>query len=113
MYYVYADPDYCKCMYVGSESAYATYKTLVKGQDEAMAVVAWSLVVSSRSSKVGPGGGRLKSRRRGVRFQDPRSPSNGRAMTRDTPCSPWRISRAVLQAAYSSEGGTLPSCAAT
>jgi hypothetical protein len=37
-YYVYADPDYCKCMYVGSESAYATYKTLVKGQDEAMAL---------------------------------------------------------------------------
>ena len=37
-YYVYADPDYCKCMYVGSESAYATYKTLVQQQDEAMAL---------------------------------------------------------------------------
>jgi 16S rRNA G966 N2-methylase RsmD len=38
VYYVYADPDYCKCMYVGSESAYATYKTLVQQQDEAMAL---------------------------------------------------------------------------
>jgi hypothetical protein len=37
-YYVYADPDYCKCMYVGSESAYATYKSLVKQQDAAMAI---------------------------------------------------------------------------
>jgi len=37
-YYVYADPDYCKCLYVGSESAYATYKTLVQRQDEAMAL---------------------------------------------------------------------------
>jgi hypothetical protein len=37
-YYVYADPNYCQCMYVGSESAYATYKTLVKEQDEAMAL---------------------------------------------------------------------------
>ncbi len=37
-YYVYADPDYCQCMYVGSESAYATYKTLVRQQDEAMAL---------------------------------------------------------------------------
>jgi len=37
-YYVYADPDYCKCMYVGSESAYATYKTIVQQQDEAMAL---------------------------------------------------------------------------
>ena len=37
-YYVYADPSYCKCMYIGSESAYATYKTLVQQQDEAMAL---------------------------------------------------------------------------
>jgi hypothetical protein len=37
-YYVYADPNYCQCMYVGSESAYATYKTLVQQQDEAMAL---------------------------------------------------------------------------
>jgi hypothetical protein len=37
-YYVYADPDYCQCMYVGSETAYATYKTLVRQQDEAMAL---------------------------------------------------------------------------
>ena len=37
-YYVYADPDYCRCMYLGSESAYATYKTLVQQQDEAMAL---------------------------------------------------------------------------
>src|SRR5262245_51144845 len=38
LYYVYADPDYCKCMYVGSEGAYGTYKTLVQSQDEAMAL---------------------------------------------------------------------------
>jgi hypothetical protein len=25
LYYVYADPGYCKCLYVGSENAYATY----------------------------------------------------------------------------------------
>jgi len=37
-HYVYADPDYCKCLYVGTETAYATYKTLVKQQDEAMAL---------------------------------------------------------------------------
>ena len=37
-YYVYADPNYCQCMHVGSESAYATYKTLVQQQDEAMAL---------------------------------------------------------------------------
>ena len=37
-YYVYADPNYCQCMYVGSESQYATYKTLVQQQDEAMAL---------------------------------------------------------------------------
>src|SRR5215470_3711900 len=37
-YYVYADPDHCRCMYVGSEGAYATYKTLVQRQEEAMAL---------------------------------------------------------------------------
>jgi len=37
-YYVYADPNYCQCMYVGNESQYATYKTLVQQQDEAMAL---------------------------------------------------------------------------
>ena len=42
----------------------------------------------------GPGGGRLKSRRLAVRFQAPGSPTNGRAMTRETPCSPRRSSRA-------------------
>jgi hypothetical protein len=35
-YYVYADPSNCKCMFVGNESAYAAYKGLVKGQEEAM-----------------------------------------------------------------------------
>src|SRR5215510_9054412 len=35
-YYVYADPDYCKCMYVGNESAYANYKTLVQQQKDAL-----------------------------------------------------------------------------
>jgi hypothetical protein len=37
-YYVYADPDYCKCLFVGSEGAYATYRTLVARQEEAMAL---------------------------------------------------------------------------
>src|SRR5258708_12506011 len=37
-YYVYADPNYCKCMYVGSESAYATYKTLVQHHHEPTAL---------------------------------------------------------------------------
>jgi hypothetical protein len=37
-YYVYGDPDYCKCLFVGSESAYATYRTLVRQQEEAMAL---------------------------------------------------------------------------
>src|SRR4029453_12533831 len=32
-YYVYADPSHCKCLFVGSESAYAIYKTLVRQQD--------------------------------------------------------------------------------
>ena len=31
-------PTICECMYVGSESAYATYKALVQQQDEAMAL---------------------------------------------------------------------------
>jgi hypothetical protein len=37
-YYVYGDPDYCKCLFVGSESAYATYRTLVRQQEEAIAL---------------------------------------------------------------------------
>ena len=32
-YYVFADPSNCKCLLVGSESAYAKYKTLVQQQD--------------------------------------------------------------------------------
>jgi len=35
-YYVYADPKYCQCMYVGSEGAYATYRSLVQQQQDAM-----------------------------------------------------------------------------
>ena len=34
-YYVYADPSHCKCLFVGNERAYATYKTLVTSQQEA------------------------------------------------------------------------------
>ena len=37
-YYVYADPSSCKCMYVGNEAAYTTYKGLVRQQEEAMAL---------------------------------------------------------------------------
>ena len=37
-YYVYADPDQCRCLYVGSEAAYAKYKTLVQRQEDAMAL---------------------------------------------------------------------------
>ena len=32
-YYVFADPSGCKCLYVGSEDAYAKYKALVQQQD--------------------------------------------------------------------------------
>ena len=35
-YYVFADPTNCKCLYVGSEDAYAKYKTLVQRQEDAM-----------------------------------------------------------------------------
>ena len=35
-YYVFADPSTCKCLYVGSEDAYAKYKTLVQRQEDAM-----------------------------------------------------------------------------
>ena len=35
-YYVFADPSNCKCLYVGSEDAYAKYKTLVQRQEDAM-----------------------------------------------------------------------------
>ena len=37
-YYIYADPSYCKCMYVGSPSDYSTYKQLVRNEEEAMAL---------------------------------------------------------------------------
>ena len=37
-YYVYADPGGCNCVYVGSDSAYATYKSLVTSQEQAMAL---------------------------------------------------------------------------
>jgi hypothetical protein len=29
---VYADPDFCKCIYVGTELAYGRYQNLVIGQ---------------------------------------------------------------------------------
>ena len=29
-YYVYADPDNCKCLYVGNAAAYAKYRVLTK-----------------------------------------------------------------------------------
>src|SRR5262245_47932218 len=35
--YVYADPKYCKCLYVGSESEYASYQTLIQQQEAARA----------------------------------------------------------------------------
>ena len=35
-YYVFADPSNCKCLYVGSEDAYAKYKALVQRQEDAM-----------------------------------------------------------------------------
>ena len=34
-YYVFADPSSCKCLYVGSEDAYAKYKALVQRQEDA------------------------------------------------------------------------------
>jgi hypothetical protein len=37
-YYVYADPSRCKCMFVGNEAAYTTYKSLARQQEEAMAL---------------------------------------------------------------------------
>lgn len=36
-YYVYADPDYCKCLYVGTVQQYARYQDLVEAADEAAA----------------------------------------------------------------------------
>jgi len=33
---VFADPSNCKCLYVGSEDAYAKYKALVQRQEDAM-----------------------------------------------------------------------------
>jgi len=35
-YYVYADPDYCKCVFLGSEAAMQAYKDMV-GKGQAMA----------------------------------------------------------------------------
>ena len=37
-YYVYADPSHCNCMFIGSESAYATYKSLARQQEAALAL---------------------------------------------------------------------------
>ena len=49
-----------------------------------------------------------------LRCADPcRSTVNGRAMTRDTPCCPWSIARAIPHAAYSSSSGTVSTWAAT
>lgn len=36
-YYVYADPDYCKCLYVGTVQQYARYQDLVEAADAAAA----------------------------------------------------------------------------
>ena len=46
-----------------------------------------------------PGGGTARSRRPVVRSNAPGSPTNGRAITRPTACSPVMISRAAAQAA--------------
>jgi hypothetical protein len=35
-YYVFADPSDCKCLYVGSEAAYAKYKAIVQRQEDAV-----------------------------------------------------------------------------
>jgi hypothetical protein len=32
-YYVYADPDYCKCLYVGTVQQYAQYRSLLREAD--------------------------------------------------------------------------------
>jgi hypothetical protein len=36
-YYVFADPDHCKCMFVGSEAAYAKYKAMVQREEDFIA----------------------------------------------------------------------------
>lgn len=68
---------------------------------------------ASTSSNVGPIGSSEKSRRWLVRSNAPGVPTNGRAMTRDTPCSPVSIARAASQAEYNSASGIFASCAAT
>jgi hypothetical protein len=35
-YYVYADPEYCKCLYVGTVQQYGRYRTLLQQAGEAM-----------------------------------------------------------------------------
>ena len=35
-YYVYADPEYCKCLYVGTVEQYARYRILLQEADKAM-----------------------------------------------------------------------------
>ena len=32
-YYVYADPEYCKCLYVGTGPQYAQYRSLLQEED--------------------------------------------------------------------------------
>jgi hypothetical protein len=32
-YYVYADPEYCKCLYVGTVQQYGQYRSLVREED--------------------------------------------------------------------------------
>src|SRR5262245_37051737 len=34
-YYVYADPEYCKCLYMGTQQQYAQYRGIVRSEDEA------------------------------------------------------------------------------
>jgi hypothetical protein len=44
-YYVYADPDHCKCLYVGDASAYAKYQSLTSHPASATPreVIEWEL----------------------------------------------------------------------
>jgi len=35
-YYVYADPEYCKCLYVGTVQQYARFRTLFQESGEAL-----------------------------------------------------------------------------
>ena len=56
----------------------------------------------SRSSSVGANGVRAKSRRFAVRLNAPGAPTNGRAITRPTPCPSAASSYAISQIRYSS-----------